>query len=786
MNIFEENESQQKVKKDYPFELLLVNFTKNEISDQIPTFVSKAIFRFFLFNVYGFLHFGLIMLVLPSLRVGSSLFWPANGIVISGLLIFNVKDHVYFIMICLAWQFLAYTLNAVLPLFRFINLGINLVEWVIVTYGTLFLLNKFGENKRLNFTIGKDVLLFLLSVLAGTSVTGILGATYFAVRFKSGFEVSYFIAAVKWTLDDFIGILIIIPLILTIPTTRKDWVKNKRAGQVKNPKIKGLTFSILFITESILSLLFTYIPVVYRLSNYLKILTLLYAASILQDYISYFLFFLMAMSHYIYFSIIDPTALDKYYVKSDELYWNRGFLILVQLANIGLLLVFNNLSKVYESVERKVEERTKQLTSTMDNLNKTLENSSVANSNKENFISFLCHELRNPLHGINNFLEYLEETPLNIEQTTYLLTLKQSSLYMTSFLSEVLDMAKFESNKVVIENIPVNVKEIIKTISLYSETQCSKKNILFELVIKNKIPSEIRTDPTRLQQILYNLISNAIKFTPNNGNIILSVEFQDQWLSISVKDNGIGIEKDVQKKLFQPFTQANSETTRKYGGTGLGLAITKTIVENMKGNIKLESEFGHGSEFKISLPVQPITSNENREFDTITATRLNSTAVLKDRMIEKLKFEETHEEIKKLECLNENKDNIIIVDDSKINRMILSKSLKQFLNVNIQEFDSGEDVLTFLKTKNQKQPIVIFMDFYMEGICGDECALQIRSLEGYEDAIIVLVSGDNISVQDERYKMFSESIMKPFTKKDILELLTDILPSTYNLHRFEL
>ncbi len=248
----------------------------------------------------------------------------------------------------------------------------------------------------------------------------------------------------------------------------------------------------------------------------------------------------------------------------------------------------------------------------------------AANVAKSQFLANISHELRTPLNGIMGFTELLSQTSLNTEQDDFLKEISNASSSLFHLVNEVLDFSKIEARKMNLEKIDFSLSELIySTVSLMIPI-AQKKGLHISGSVNAGICDHFKGDPIRLQQVLNNLLSNAVKFT-ENGQVKLSVEHlhetpKELLLRFEVSDTGIGIPEDVQKKLFELFTQADSSTTRKYGGTGLGLAISKKIVELMGGSIWIESEYGKGSRFIFTITLekteaapQNIVSNANVE-----------------------------------------------------------------------------------------------------------------------------------------------------------------------------
>lgn len=224
---------------------------------------------------------------------------------------------------------------------------------------------------------------------------------------------------------------------------------------------------------------------------------------------------------------------------------------------------------------------------------------------KSEFLSSMSHEIRTPLNGILGMVNLLRTTPVNETQRQYLHTATNSCDTLLVIINDILDLSKIEAGRLELESISIDIVTLVEDIlDLLSERARGKK-IELAAIFHPSVPNRIVGDPTRLRQILINLVGNGLKFT-EQGHISLSVtpvaSASRPTLRFEVRDTGIGIKPEVQSHLFQSFSQADSSTTRKYGGTGLGLAICRRLVEMMNGTIGLESTFGQGSCFWFELP----------------------------------------------------------------------------------------------------------------------------------------------------------------------------------------
>ncbi|MEA2048323.1 MAG: ATP-binding protein [Campylobacterota bacterium] len=272
-----------------------------------------------------------------------------------------------------------------------------------------------------------------------------------------------------------------------------------------------------------------------------------------------------------------------------------------------------------ENIELDTHEGTKEAYKFLEELVESAKDDKLialqANEAKSLFLANMSHEIRTPLNGIVGFTEILRSTDLSEEQEEFLSIIDKSSENLLSIINNILDLSKIESNKIEIENIVFDAAEEFESAVETYAVAATEKNIDLNYYMDPLISSKLKGDPTKIKEIVINLLSNAVKFTSYGGeiNLVIKKIVDDNGIDLiefSVQDNGIGMTKDQQSRIFDAFSQADVSVTRKYGGTGLGLTISSQFVELMGGELKLESAKDHGTTFYFAIPLEEVISTE--------------------------------------------------------------------------------------------------------------------------------------------------------------------------------
>ena len=398
-----------------------------------------------------------------------------------------------------------------------------------------------------------------------------------------------------------------------------------------------------------------------------------------------------------------------------------------------------------EVLEKRILERTEELEN-------ALTASVSASKAKSEFLANMSHELRTPMSGVIGMLELLSESQMTREQRDYLSTAKNSAHALLALVNDLLDLSKIEAGKMVMEEIPFELRQLARESVRGSLAAAAAKGLTLDLEVDPETPRGVMGDPLRLRQVLVNLVNNAVKFTSQGG---VSVRIwkeagtgdpETDRLRISVIDSGPGIAQDKLETIFEKFTQADTSISRKYGGTGLGLAITSSLVDLQGGRLWVESTVGQGSCFHVELPCRAAS----------LLSRAETSGAERDQPL-----------------AGAARGQILLVEDNPVNqKVVLAMLRKRGYGV-----DVAGDGLSALEALRKRAYSLVLMDVQMPGLDGLETTRRIRAEQRYRALPIVAMTAHAMSGDKERCLEagMNAYLAKPVDQRNLIRVVSELM-----------
>ena len=415
---------------------------------------------------------------------------------------------------------------------------------------------------------------------------------------------------------------------------------------------------------------------------------------------------------------------------------------ITELKSRELFELNSALKKLNDELEERIQKRTAEL--------ETARNRAEANTKaKSEFLSMMSHEMRSPLNVIVGLTELLDQRELEEPEGGYVRNVRFSALQLLNLINDILDLSAIEAGKIVFESTPFDVTYAVDQVFNALEQRAIDKGLTWAKSVPDNLPVPLKGDASKLNQVLINLLDNAIKFTRDGGVELTLDQLEGKgkdsevWIAVEVTDSGKGISEENMERIFGKFEQENTSTRRVHGGSGLGLAISKQLIELQGGNISCRSELGKGTTFRVELPFR----FEGRVSDDVGATDWSKVNLVGMRLL--------------------------VVEDLEVNRMLLRQMLRN-KGIVMFEAENGKESLEVLK---EHEVDLILMDLHMPEMDGIEATKRIRDgrIKGVDSQIpIVCLTADVF--KETKEAIFSagmnDFVTKPIEMRRLFQVLS--------------
>ncbi|GMM83989.1 ATP-binding protein [Pseudoalteromonas sp. MTN2-4] len=584
------------------------------------------------------------------------------------------------------------------------GLGDLLCIWVGVST-----MKKLFPNKYILDNVSSVAVFIIVPVILGSLISATFGVTglWIAELIPSSAFLNVF---VTWTIGDFMGILLLVPFL-------ESFLIKKQKLHLNN---KYEALEILSILFTAIILIFIEIKFHGQFLSHISIFILiplltLYSVRQKEVIITFSAFFLGIFAILV-LAISPPANLLEY----------NKVILQYQLA---LFSIISTMMFIAASVNNIIE------------LNQKI------NKEKSMFIAKMSHEIRTPLTGVLGLTDILKKTQLSDKQFQILGNIQDAGRTLRQVIDDILDQSKIEAGKLKIKKSKFKLRTVPDLVVSIFSSEATNKSVVLELKIDRTVPEYAYGDPNRIRQILFNLVSNALKFT-SSGSVTITLSWENKMLSVEITDTGMGIDEKSLSKIFYPFEQAEQTLSRKHGGTGLGLSISKSLVEQMGGEIGARSQLSKGTTFWFRIPLPSAERLDNKGSEVLVKS--------------------------------DSKDylRILVAEDVKINQIIIEAMLKaeghQYTFAN-----DGLEALEQLETNNYD---VILMDIRMPNMDGLEALKAIRKLK--DDRRYLPVIAVTAEVEEGSIKEFIESGFDAVEHKPIdSDSLFNTINYAVNQHR---